>query len=56
MSPFFDHHGDEDANVGKGAEDVRISVEDLDAVDDGLGLDEVGQRELIFSHFLNSNG
>jgi len=47
----FDGHGDKDASVGKGQEDVRVNVEDLGTVDDGLGLEEVGQRELIFSHF-----
>ena len=29
-------------SVGKGFEDVRVGVEDLDAVDGGLGFEEVG--------------
>lgn len=36
-----DGDSDGDATVGKGPEDVRVGVEDLDAVDDGLGLEEV---------------
>ena len=34
--------GDGDVGVGEGVEDVRASVQDLDAVDDGLGFEEVG--------------
>ena len=38
----YDSDGDRDVGVGKGFEDVRVSVQDLDAVDDGLGFEEVG--------------
>lgn len=46
-----DGNGDGDAGVGEGAEDVRVGVEDLDAVDGGFGLEERGdlgwRREVI---------
>lgn len=37
-----DRDGDGDSAVSESAEDVRVGVEDLDAVDEGLGFEEVG--------------
>ena len=37
-----DGDGDRDVGVGEGFKDVRVGVQDLDAVDDGLGFQEVG--------------
>ncbi|KAF3962800.1 hypothetical protein CMV_012736 [Castanea mollissima] len=38
----FDSDGDRDVGVGEGFKDVRVDIQDLDAVDDGLGFQEVG--------------
>ena len=32
-----DDDGDRDVNVGEGFKDVKVGVQDLDAVDDGFG-------------------
>ena len=37
-----DGDGDRDVGVGEGFKDVKVGVQDLDAVDDGLGFQEVG--------------
>ena len=37
-----DGDGERDVGVGEGFEDVRVGVEDLHAVDGGLGFEEVG--------------
>ena len=37
-----DSDGDRDVGVGEGFKDVRVGVQDLDAVDDGLGFQEMG--------------
>ena len=37
-----DGDGDRDVGVDEGFKDVRVGVQDLDAVDDGLGFQEVG--------------